>query len=205
MEDEVKVEVVRKQDTVEEARAHGEEVMEAFKDFEIEDADDFEVAAECLKEIKAQAKKLKAEKELATKPMNSALRQVRSWFRPAEDALSATEAYLKKKIADWTLLQEERSRQAMEAAAAASQAGNFDAAHEAAKGIVERPRAQGVSVSMPGWDYILEDVDKVPREYLALDHSKVRIYLKAAGSEEPDPIPGLRFVRGEATVTARTK
>jgi predicted DNA-binding protein len=101
---------VREPEEVGKLQAHVSEVMEAFRDFEIEQSEDYEIAVECLKDIKKQAKKLKAEKELATKPMNGALRQVRSWFAPAEKALQATEDLLKSKIADWTLLQERLSR-----------------------------------------------------------------------------------------------
>jgi hypothetical protein len=202
--DVVKLEVVKAQDSVDKAREQGEDYLAAFEDFEIETPEDYEVASDCLKDVKKVAKQIKAEKELATKPMNTALRQVRSWFAPAEKALADTEKLLKTKIADWTLLQEQRNREAMQKAAAASQAGNFDEAHEAAKQITDRPKAKGITVSQPGWDYILEDLSKVPREFLALDHSAVKIHLKNAGAEKPTPIPGVKFVPSTPTVIVRT-
>lgn len=190
-----KVEIVLDQgqrEDVEERTKEAEEYLAGFEDFQIEDDDDLEVAVECLKEVKTNYKKIKAEQELATKPMNSALRQVRSWFKPALVVLESTERLLKGKVAAYHLRLEEQSRRAMEEAAAASAAGDFDGAHEASKGIVAAPQSKGVSITRH-WDYVVEDPDQVPRQFLTVDHSAVKIHIKGAGKEMPDPIPGIRF------------
>jgi hypothetical protein len=169
------------------------EILEGFQDFEIEDDDDYEVVAEGVKEVKRIAKDIDARRKKVTAPLNAALAEFRSWYKPALDLLERTEMVLKGKLGVYERLQEARSREAMEAAAAAAREGDFDGAHEASKGIVSAPSVKGVTI-VRYWDYEIEDISKVPRRYLCLDHSAVKIYIKAAGKEEPAPIPGLRFV-----------
>lgn len=205
--EEEKIEVVldvEKRANVAERAKDAEEYLAGFSDFTIEDAQDLEVAVDCLKDVKTNYKQIKAEQELATKPMNAALKQVRSWFKPALDVLERTEALLKGRIADYHRRVEEQSRLAMEAAAAASQAGDFDGAHEASKGIVAAPKSDGVTVTRH-WDYELQDLDAVPDQYkyMCLDHSAVKIHIKNAGKEQPPPIPGIVFKQISRT-TVRT-
>lgn len=196
-----KVEIILdsdKRDDVQEKAKEAEEYLAGFEDFYIENEGDLEVAVECLKEVKTNFKQIKSEQELATKPMNAALKQVRSWFKPALDVLTRTEVLLKMKVSNYHLLVEERSRKAMEEAATASAEGNFDAAHDAAKNIVAAPQSKGVSVSRY-YDYEIEDMSKVPRRYLAVDHSAVKIHIKKAGKSQPEDIPGIKFVEKSRT------
>lgn len=201
-----KIEVVfdeGKRADVAERTKEAEEYLAGFEDFTIENEADLEVAVDCLKDVKKTYKEIKAEQELVTKPMNAALVKVRSWFKPALEVLERTERLLKGKVAGYHEMVAEESRKAMEAAAKASQEGNFDAAHEAAKGIVSAPRTHGVSVGARQWDYELVDLSLVPREFLTLDHSAVKIHIKRSGGDEPAEIPGLVFVAKAGTVTVR--
>lgn len=54
-----------------------------------------EVAARSLASLKANAKELKQKKEAITKPLNAALKEVRSQFKPAEDRLASLESLIK--------------------------------------------------------------------------------------------------------------
>jgi hypothetical protein len=184
-------------------QAEAEEIIEAFADFEIEDDDDYDVVADGLKEVKTIAKDLESRRKKITQPINGALREFNSWFKPAQLVLTNTERALKKKLADYTIAKEEQSRLAMEAAAQASQDGDFDGAHEAAKGIVESPSAQGITHSRY-YDYEIVDMDEVPRRYMCVDHSAVKIHIKNAGKTQPEDIPGIRFTE-KTRVIARTK
>jgi len=173
------------------------EVLAGFQDFEIDCEDDLVLATECLKDVKRAAKEITAQKEAATKPMNAALVQVRSWFKPALDVLESTERLIKHKIEGYHVRVAKEAREAMEAMALASQAGDFDAAHEASKGIVIAPKIAGLSTTQV-WDYEITDLSKVPREFLTLDHSAVRLHLKA---KEPKPIAGLKFfLKGRTSI-----
>lgn len=197
------VEAFEKQPTeqqiIEEKQEEAAEIIEAFKNFEIEDDDDYEVVGEGLKEIKKISKDLETRRKTITQPINVALREFNSWFKPAQEVLQNTERVLKKRLAEYVRKREEQSRLAMEAAAQAGQKGDFDAAHEAAKGIVERPELKGITHTR-WYDYEIEDLDQVPRRFLSLDHSAVKIYIKNSGKEEPAPVPGLRFVAKDRTI-----
>lgn len=175
------------------------EILNGFKDFEIEDDEDYEVVAEGVKEIKKIAKEIDARRKKVTEPLNAALNEFRSWYKPAMTILENTEQFLKGKLAQYGRMKEQQSVLAMEAAASAARAGDFDGAHEASKGIVSAPTAKGVTLTRY-WDYEIEDLDKVPRRYLCLDHSAVKIHIKNAQKEEPSPIPGLRFTSKDRTI-----
>lgn len=197
------VQVLEKQQTEKEnidtKRVEIEEILSGFQNYVIEDDEDYELVAEGLKEIKGISKEIEERRKKITQPINGALREFNSWFKPAQTLLMTTESFLKRMLAEYVSEKEKQSRLAMLAASQASQAGDFDAAHEAAKGIVERPTAQGIT-HVRYFDYEIEDFEKVPRAFLAVDHSAVKIYIKNAGKDEPAPIPGIRFVEKDRTI-----
>ena len=47
------------------------------------------------------------------------------------------------------------------------------------------------------------DESKVPRDFLAVDDSAVKSYIKQAGKNEPISVPGIRFFK-DTSVRART-
>lgn len=180
-------------------RVEAGKIILSFEDFEIEDDEDYSIAAEGLREIKRISKDLEERRKKITQPINVALREFNSWFKPDQDILKKAEAYFKRRLEEYDTLKAEQSRVAMLAAAEASRAGDFDTAHEAAKGIVERPTAQGISHG-EYYDYEIEDFAKVPRQYLLVDHDEVKKHIKEAGKNEPTPVPGLRFVLKKRTI-----
>lgn len=173
-------------------KAEAEEIIEAFRDFEIEDDDDYAVVADGLKEVKTIAKDLEERRKKITQPINGALREFNSWFKPAQVILENTERLLKDRMDQYLREKEEKSRLAMATVLQASQEGDFDTAHEAAKGIVESPIAAGISHSRY-YDYEVVDLSVVPREHLCLDHSSIKMHIKSAGRAKPSDVPGIRF------------
>lgn len=181
---------------------HGEakEILVGFTDFEIEDDADYEIAAEGLKEIKRIAKELEERRKKITQPINAALREFNSLFKPPQTMLSNAEGYFKRKLQDYSSAVEARSRVAMLAAAEASRAGDFDTAHEASKGIVERPVVQGITHT-DYYDWEIVDVDQVPAEFLVtmVNAAAVEKHIKEAGKNEPPAVAGLLFVKKTRT------
>ena len=92
----------------------------------------------------------------------------------------------------------------MKEIAEASQKGDFDAAHRASSALVEAPTAKGITVR-EDWDYSVVDFDKVPREFLCVDHSAMQIHIKKAkqSGNDPEVIPGIKFEKKTSTI-ART-
>jgi hypothetical protein len=197
----VQVETEEKKELAKSAASY-EQIIEELRGFEIEDDDDFQFASDTLKHIKTFYKEIEAKRKKVTDPLNQALKEFRSWYKPSLDLLSEGERILKKSIGDYSLKKEREREEQMRKIAEASQKGDFDGAHIAAQNIVETPAARGIS-STRAWDYKVLDLSEVPREWLTLDHSKVKIHIKNAGKNKPEAVPGIEFYE-KAGVTVRT-
>ncbi len=96
--------------------------------------------SEDLKAIKALAKQLNSKRLAATGPINKALKEINSWFKPARDWLSDAEMLMKTKLLEYQREQDRIAREAQrkadeearkervrleKAAALAAQAGMF--------------------------------------------------------------------------------
>ena len=187
----VHIETEEKKELAKRAASY-EDILDELKDFEIKDDDDFEFASDTLKHIKTFYKEIEKKRKAVTDPLNKALTEFRSWYKPSLDLLKEGENILKGRIGEYTLKKDKEREEQMRQIAAASQKGDFDAAHTAAQNIVETPTARGVS-STRLWDYQVTDLSKVPREWLTLDHSKVKIHIREAGKDKPADIEGIEF------------
>jgi len=145
---------------------------------QIHDQNTLDIAGRLLIEIKGKHKELETKRTSVTKPMLDAKRQIDQWFKPAKDALAACEALLKEKVKTYTEAAEQAKAEALAAGDVA-----------AATAMVAPEMPEGLQ-SRGSWDFLLEDLDAVPREYLALDASKVRIELREKG--EALQIPGIK-------------
>lgn len=170
--------------------------------FEILNQDDLNFASELVKTVKDRWKELEEKRTAITKPINEGLRAINALFKPVQDPLAQAELIIKSKIANFTLMQRAAQERAMQAAAAAAQAGNTQRAmlQLAATVPVETPK--GVTVK-DHWDFEVYDESQIPREYLSVDPDKIKKAIWYADTERtpPRPIPGIRFFkRGAVTV-----
>lgn len=173
--------------------------------FAIENEEDHSFAGEVLLQVKASWKELEEKRTAVTGPLNEALRTVNDWFRPVQQPLKEAERILKEKISAFIIARKAANEAAMLAAASAAQAGDGEAALVHVGAIQDAPRVAGISVKEV-WDWEVENLDEVPREFLTVDERKVREAIWYADTEKraPLPIPGLRFVlRGQVTARAR--
>ena len=76
-----------------------QEVLTHIQAMDLQTNEDVEFAAELLADAKGQWKRLEEMKKSATKPMNDALKSIRSWFKPAQDFYKNSESAIKTKIA----------------------------------------------------------------------------------------------------------
>jgi len=179
-----------------------QEGLKDIESFEIEDSEDFELAAEILKEVKRNAKEIDARRKRVTDPIKNALEEFKGWYNPALSTLIKMEAILKAKIASFSEAERRRNEAAMLKASTAAQKGDFEGAHQASRQIVEATGAKGITVQQR-WTYVVEDVSKVPREFLTVNHPLIRQYIRKSGKLQPKDVPGLEFVL-ESGVIART-
>lgn len=174
------------------------EALASIKGFEIVDNDTLEFAAEILADVKGKNNRLEEMKHTATKPMNEALKAVRSWFAPAQNHYAEAEVILKNKIAAY--------HREIEVKRAAAIAKIDDAADSptitialAELGQAQKPVTQGVSVTEV-WDFEIVNASLLPREFLMPDEKKIKAASVGAGLE----IPGVRRFK-KSRVASRAK
>jgi hypothetical protein len=178
------------------------QILQELKTLQIADDDDYEYAGEFLKSVKRLYNDVEARRKKVTDPLNAALKEFRSWYKPTLDLLEEGERLLKKKIGDYALRKEQEREEQMRQIAAASAQGDFDSAHTLSQNISDSASHAGISVQRK-WDYRVVDMSQVPRAFLCLDHSAMKIHIKSAGKDKPAGIPGIEFFETSGVI-ART-
>lgn len=142
----------------------------------IRDRGQFNGAAESLRMVKHYAKQLEEIRTSVTKPLNMALRNVNDWFRAPADALVKAERTLKFAMAAFERFEVGRTDE-------------------------ERApvRAAGIGFGT-SWTYKVTDESAIPREYLMVDHDKIRKVVQTM--KEKTQIPGIK-VESIRTVSVR--
>lgn len=186
------------------ARELNEELSESIelaKTFEVKTQADLDFVAELLIDVKRKLNQLAEAEASVTKPIRELLEGARELFRPAKNKLTLFEAMLKGKIAHARAVEDANNRKALADVEAAHTSGNEQAVEAALAQIRHQSNVDGVSTRV-GWTWQLEDISKVPLEYLEVDTLKLNALCRKAA--EPDPIPGIRFV-SKNIVTVRSK
>ncbi len=114
-------------------------------------------ASDILRDVKEIGEKITARKEEITKPMNDALKSVRSFFRPYETRCEEAEAAIKGKILDW------------------------HASHWAEQNVPDNTifGTRGKVTVTEGWSVEIEDAAKIPRELCSPDTDRIKKALEA--------------------------
>jgi len=181
--------------TVESKLAKAREVLDTFKGWIPKTQEELETVATVLCGVKAQRNELEALEQAERKPLNALLAESSARFKPVKTLWADAEVMLKSKIAAARLLEDERNRKALVAAADAHAAGD-------AQGVVDA-LAQGTNVrDIPGistskqWTYIIEDESLLPEEFwLRIPNEKLlKEHCAHTKDREPTPVPGVRFV-----------
>lgn len=173
------------------------DALVSIRTFEIVDNDTLDFAAEILAEVKGKNNRLEEMKQTATKPMNDALKAVRSWFAPAQNHYAEAEQIIKGKIAAYHREVEARRLAALVKIDDAADSKTITVAL-GELGAAQKPVTKGVSVTEV-WAFEITDPALLPREYLMPDEVKIR-KVSLAGIE----IPGVRRFK-ESRVASRAK
>lgn len=155
-----------------------------------------------LGQLRGQKKELTEMMGRATKPLNAALAEVRSWFQPAIKSIDTADRLLTQSLGVYRLAQAEAARAAQLEAAKAAEEGDLDALVVALD--KETPATSDAATSTSfKWVVAHIDESKLPREYLCADTAKLKAYARATpGRDEITPIAGVTFKR-EAVVRRR--
>lgn len=134
--------------------------------------EDLVYAGKFLLEANTKLKLLEERREEITKPMNTALKSIRSLFKPPVDSLTVLVATLKQKIATGNSLIATRNRAAMQEAATLMQAKDVHGAALAASTMTVKPTLAGVR-TQEVLELIIENPDAVPEYYCTPDINKI--------------------------------
>lgn len=184
----------------------------------------WENAAELLRSVKGLQKEAESVRKQITQPMLDEKRRIDNFFTTRFTApLTEAENSLKSGMLAYQREQERKAREAQaaeeerarkerqrlaERAAKAEQKGQLEKAddlRDRAAGVVAPvvtpsvPKAKGIS-TREVWDFEITDEKAVPREYLAVDLSKIRKVVAAMKGDTN--IPGVKVVRKETLAAA---
>lgn len=174
--------------------------------FEIASADDMTRAVEFLSELNKTNDKIVAEREKVTKPLNAALTAERARWKPTELKLTTAIAAMRSKISAWQTEQKRKADAEAEKIAARVGEGKGKLKPETASDKIAAIDTPAEAVSTESGQvkfrtvvkFELEDITKVPAEFLLLNETKVRTVLK-----ENTRIPGLRYWEEEMPINLR--
>jgi len=145
----------------------------------INDRKELENATDILKAVKDASKELKAKKESITKPINEALKEIRSMFAPIEDQLSESEGIVKGKMLEFNRIIEQKAREAAAELEKKVEEGKMTLS-VAAKQLEEAPQVEKKVEGKRGSIQYrtvrkvrINDETKIPREFLVPDFTKI--------------------------------
>ena len=187
-------------------------------------SDQYELAAEKLKEIKGIYKRLDEKEKSFTSPLNQAKTAIIDFFRKPKAALDSAEKVYKSAMVSYNQEQERIAREAQarldEQARKEREKLEEQARKAAEKGkteksdilltkaaLVSAPVVQPQMVKVAGtgmtlnWDFEVVDESLIPREYMMRDDVKIRRIVKALKSETK--IPGIKAV-GTPGISSRS-
>lgn len=150
-------------------------------------------AAEYLRDVLRRKDAVETMRRKATGPLNTALKEIRGWFKPTLDALEAVQQAVRAGIEAHQAKQLATRREAFQLAGEAAAARDIDAVGEALALATAPSTVQGVSFTQR-WRAVVFAPDMVPYEYLTPDIVKIQLHAAECPPERtPEPIAGVRF------------
>lgn len=174
--------------------------------FEITKVEDMPKAVTMLSELNKMLDRITTEKEKVTKPLNEALKAERGRWKPSETILETAIGYMRKSITAYQTEQKRIADAELDkiAARVAPGKGNLNAPTATAKmDAVEKPE-ESVTTNAGNVTFRtdkkceVENITKIPYEYLIPDMVKIRAAMKA-GTE----ITGVRYWEEETVINRR--
>jgi hypothetical protein len=177
-----------------------ESVLTQLKLLEISTEADVEIANDLLGQAKADFKRLDDKRRTATQPLNAALHEINSWFKPLLSMYQQAESILKDKIAKAIAATQQAQDAALAQLAAAGGSTSAEMiviAH--GQKLLDAPK--NITICKE-WDFEILDSEKVPEQFWMLDMAKLHTAVKE--SKQDTQIPGIR-VFSRDLVIRRTK
>lgn len=162
-----------------------------------------EGAVSLLNKLNTELDKLTADREKLTKPMNEALKEIRSRYKPFESQLEAAIKHVRAQMSEYQTLQVEMAeREQARIAESISDGASLETALTELEGVekpVRQVRTEQGMVSFRAvkkWRVI--DINKVPRMFLTIDVDVVVANMKAN-----QPIEGIEYYTEQQPINRR--
>lgn len=157
-------------------------------------------AVKVLSSLNKELDRIVTDKEKLTKPLNSALKEVRERYKPFESQLEAAIKHVRRQMTEYQT--NETERLSLIAENIANEIGESMTFEEASTeiGALRKPDSQvrtedGMVSFRTVTTYAVQDITKVPYEYLVVDMAKVK---KAVGK-----VPGITYRSEEQPINRR--
>lgn len=146
------------------------ELKELINDYEIIDDDDFDYVLSMIQEFKEKNSFLENERKAVIDPLNVIRNKINSWFNPLIKEIDGYIKILKNKIIEYENQQRQRLC------------------------VVQNDKV----TYREFWDYEIVDFNKIPKRFLSLDHSAVKIEIR--NKKEETHIPGIRIFSNKTPI-----
>jgi len=181
------------QSIIAEAVIEAKDYLKLLDEFKITDEDTSALALELAQEVHEKHKEYDNARLELGRPYAEAKKAIDELFKPLLKTLFNAKNIAKNKVHAWTAAQEEAKRKAIEE-------GNFEKTELLAEADVK----QEVTLT-PCWAWEVSDFDAVPREYLCVDISAVKIAIKNAVDPSKLNIPGIKIYQDTSFRLPRKK
>jgi hypothetical protein len=148
-------------------------------DLVIKTKEDLPKATELLSQIKVVGKMIKEQKELLTKPAKEIIDNARAFFNPVESQYTEAEKIVKEKMLAFNQAELDKAKVQTEKITEKVETGkmSFEKAADKIQEITPEKNVESKSGAVQFRtvkEVVIEDENKVPREYLMLDMVKIR-------------------------------
>ena len=185
------------QNEIQRESATAGEALDLIRGMVIVSNDDMDLANGLLRGAKDKIRALEAKRTNVTGPLNKALRELNSWFKPVIESYHQAEVILKSKISDALRATQAAQDEALARVAAAGGAEDADVLAVAHGGsLIEQP--DNISVRTV-WKFEIVDANLVPREFCCPDTQKIGALV--ADTCGAAVIPGVRAYSEDVVIS----
>lgn len=165
-------------------------------------AQEAQIAADLLNDIKGRVAFLKSAQDYLTADFIRGIERVNALFQPAYVDAGAAVVLWTGKLKDYRRLADEQSRALLEHCRVAAAAGDHEASAAALAHFEGPARLAGIS-ERKVWKVKVTEVDKIPRKFMCVDEGALRAYMREELKAGRTPkVNGVEFFQDE--VIART-